>query len=641
MLNLADLVSKVEDEELLGDDSVNKFEADTNLTSFGELADPKDDVKLQNIEKAASSTGGKNAATEAREPTINSNNMPDEIKSPEHTSSSSNDSNNSSSSHKLKVIKPEKSQLQSQTHQYAGFQADYHDFQNYTQYSSPGDGTTSIGPTPYGSKNNNKDDDPWWQCIFPWISTENGKTGGESRSGTKDFIPDEEGGPSTKIDKRNDDEMSLTSAGSDNALGERLSQRDRQAVLARLRLAQPDTINDDGAGDDDAVAETTSSKKKGILKRSSRARDNRSLLTLSNTSKTGKSNSDQQIQRRSLFPAYEPKIVEKKNLSTSFSSMARVVTIKSSKEMKDAEKSNVWWQKADYDEFRKTGRMVSKVMLQGGSEIWLATNQSWQLPNQGKAATLRRAMANVDNMDTSDKWWHKFGHSRRGLEHIASIEEGRQRQSNVKTSIRAILTEQRRQKTFHREDPEKLRMCSIQNTSWAKDLALASGASDADAVTKNFDDENRKSREFYLLKFSHAGNLASAKSFKTGTKQVVPAFMKPMVSMQLRPNLLDANTTSRLKFKKKEHGRPPNNQRRVNSDMPATQVSEVKDSGSKNTARVPIHDPAIRKTGRDSLARKAAGFANGEEAVNMSAVLTGMGPIAKGSNAARSRPVLA
>lgn len=37
----------------------------------------------------------------------------------------------------------------------------------------------------------------------------------------------------------------------------------------------------------------------------------------------------------------------------------------------------------------------------------------------------------------------------------------------------------------------------------------------------------------------------------------------------------------------------------------------------------------------------AAGFANGEEAVNMSAVLTGMGPIAKGSNAARSRPVLA
>ena len=37
----------------------------------------------------------------------------------------------------------------------------------------------------------------------------------------------------------------------------------------------------------------------------------------------------------------------------------------------------------------------------------------------------------------------------------------------------------------------------------------------------------------------------------------------------------------------------------------------------------------------------AAGFANGEEAVNMSAVLTGMGAIPKSSDTTRSRPVLA
>ena len=37
----------------------------------------------------------------------------------------------------------------------------------------------------------------------------------------------------------------------------------------------------------------------------------------------------------------------------------------------------------------------------------------------------------------------------------------------------------------------------------------------------------------------------------------------------------------------------------------------------------------------------AAGFANGEEAVSMSAVLTGMGAIPKSSDATRSRPVLA
>ena len=37
----------------------------------------------------------------------------------------------------------------------------------------------------------------------------------------------------------------------------------------------------------------------------------------------------------------------------------------------------------------------------------------------------------------------------------------------------------------------------------------------------------------------------------------------------------------------------------------------------------------------------AAGFANGEEAVNMSAILAGIGPVPKTPDAARARPVLA
>ena len=37
----------------------------------------------------------------------------------------------------------------------------------------------------------------------------------------------------------------------------------------------------------------------------------------------------------------------------------------------------------------------------------------------------------------------------------------------------------------------------------------------------------------------------------------------------------------------------------------------------------------------------AAGFANGEQAVNMSAVLTGLGAIPKNPDTNRSRPVLA
>jgi len=521
----------------------------------------------------------------------------------------------------------------SQVKQYAGISADYRDFENnafHSSYSFDGESTISKSTTLTGEKNN---DTPWWQCIFPWCppgdnsGDEDMITDGLPTRGEEQKINGE--GQSVKIDA-GDDEVSMISAGSDNVLGEKLSQKDHQAVLARLRLAQPDATPaqpDAAPAQHDAknppLVKSNDKKeaREGILKRS----NTRNHDSLKQSSRSNTSNGIQTNERRSLFPCYEEKPVVKKNINLKFSPMARVVTIKSLKDMDNEEKSSIWWQKPNYDEFRKTGRMISKVMLQGGSEIWLATNQSWQLPNQGKAATLRRAMANVDNEDTRDKWWHKFGHSRRGLEHIASIDEGRQRQANVKTSIRAILTEERRQKAFHREDPDKLRMVSIQNTSWAKDLALASGASDADAVTKNFDDESRRSREFYLHKFSRAKQITDHSISTSVTKQVVPAFMK-------RPNQLDANTTSRIEFRQKE-GKVANHQR-VSLDLSLERVT------TRPSTRQSLQDATSDGHVKDSLARKAAGFANGEKAVNMSAVLTGMGPIPKSSDAC-ARPVLA
>jgi len=589
MLNLAELASKTDD-EIVSKESSSSGKGEVN--SHRNFASPECDFDEQQVKDKNESCNDALIGETVESP-IHSTISSDEIVG------TGNEARYSIHSNSVEDVTNNRSEVRPNVQQYAGFQADYHDFENYTLYSFPGDDAISKN----GGIFERKDTDPWWQCFFPWISSDNDQAGIEDSSVTEDLTQNEDEGASTKTTDNNDDEISMISAESDNALGEKLTQRDRQAVLARLRLAQPDITQDHGAGDR-SIADETSLKKKSILKCTSRARDHRNLSTRSNLSNGSNSSPLQQSQRRSLFPAYEPKSEKKKNLSTSFSPMARVVTIKSSKDMNPQEKSEIWWQKADYDEFRKTGRMISKVMLQGGSEIWLATNQSWQLPNQGKAATLRHAMANVDNEDASDKWWHKFGHSRRGLEHIASIDEGRQRQANVKTSIRAILTEQRRQKTFHREDPEKLRMCSIQNTSWAKDLALASGASDADAVTKNFDDENRKSREFYLLKFSRAGKLNSALGTQTGTKQVVPAFMKPMLSMQLRPNRLDANTTSRLKFKKKEEDKASHSHKRVNSDLPTTKLPERGAVISKTAVHVAIHDAAVNTSGRESLASK-------------------------------------
>ena len=36
-----------------------------------------------------------------------------------------------------------------------------------------------------------------------------------------------------------------------------------------------------------------------------------------------------------------------------------------------------WWQKCDYDEFKKAGRIISKAMECGGSEVWLTSSNAW------------------------------------------------------------------------------------------------------------------------------------------------------------------------------------------------------------------------------------------------------------------------
>mmetsp|Transcript_20469 Transcript_20469/g.56812 ORF Transcript_20469/g.56812 Transcript_20469/m.56812 type:complete len:624 (+) Transcript_20469:205-2076(+) len=614
MLNLAELASKTEEDSTVEQDgSTHEPVEDYDGLLFRKVVDPdgEDDdggLLIDGSDDVIDIEADISNPTTAFGNTLNSSNDPD------MSSAASN-----------------KTDVDPKSYQYAGFQADYHDFENYTSYDYyQGDYISSGSGLQFGS--DKKGQSTCWKCIFPWNYTEDEEDDEIDEYSVTDGLPVTEdqamGTVSNNNDDGDNDEVSMISAGSGNALGGKPFEKDRQTVLAGLGSTQ----SDDG-GSESGV--------KGILKHASKGRDYKNHSTRSHNS----SQSQQGKQRRSLFPAYEPQAEKRKDLQTSFSPMARVVTIKSSKEMDDTEKGHIWWQKPDYDEFRRTGRMISKVMLQGGSEIWLATNQSWQLPNQGKAATLRRAMENADKESTSDKWWHKFGHSRRGLEHIASIDEGRQRQANVKTSIRAVLTEQRRQKAFHREDPEKLRMCSIQNTSWAKDLALASGASDADAVSKNFDDVSRKSREFYLLKLSRAGELNSTTGPQRGTKQVVPAFMKPMMSMTLKSNRLDANTTSRIQFRKKEgasrNANASSQKQRVTSDVAPAIATRNDGKTPGSVSSEPIHDPKTHGLGEMSLASKAAGFANGEEAVNMSAVLTGMGAIPKNTDAARARPVLA
>lgn len=486
-------------------------------------------------------------------------------------------------------------------------------------------------------------------CLFPWlvqppkkqlhlqhsISTDN-----SHHSKVSDLVSND-----------NDTESKDGESTNSNVLGERLSDKERQAVLARLRLAQPESIaaashlnetrNETKEQVDDTSARNGKQRNKGLLNgvplhdspsqgvdppklkgilktRSSTKVDEQTqqinvrevrLSTIGEPQSTtdGKAtNGTTGGRRRSLFPSYEEKKPRTSN-SVNFSPMARVVTVKSRNDMTLEEKSDVWWQKSDYEDFRKTGRIITRAMLEGGGEVWLAGGSS-----PVNASKKKNNEDGSDTAETGDKWWHRFGHSRRGLEHVVSIEEGRQRQMNVKTAIRAVLDEQARQKMYKREDAEKLRHVALHHTMWARDLALASGASDADAVDQSFS-EGRKSREFFLLKMSR--NKAPTGSVKLDPKNV-PQFMQPAmhtrpssarISTNIATHHLDAHTASQIQFRRQK----------LQSD-PAQPITDRETESQEQ-----LHDPD--ETNKSSLAQKAAGFSADHEKVNMAAVLSGMG----------------
>ena len=478
---------------------------------------------------------------------------------------------------------------------YAGFATDYAD---YEQYGGEYD-NYSRSSLVLGQKNNS--DGPWC-CLFPWVTKTKEVTEGDSEDKVAPALA-----LSHTESSKSDDEVSTSGSG---IYGEKLTENERAAVLARLHLATPEMqeletpptqkglLNYDAGVEeskDDAVVEVEEVKTlKSILKQGT------GIISASSASSLDKAKATQADgggRRRSLFPQqYEQKPKDDKHIQ--FSSMARVVTIKSKNEMGDLEKSLVWWQRQDYDDFKKTGRMIAKAMCEGGSEIWLKSNNAWQnkANRSGLTTSSTRAIHLTDRSaikpsedaratgSTGDKWWHHFGHSRRGLEHIASADEGRQRQANVRIAIRVVIDEQRRQKVYRKEDPDKLRMLSLQYTSWARDLALAAAASDADAVKIDFK-ETRKSREFYILKQSRV---------QGGSTKKVPSFMMPIV---VSPQVLDHHTSTQIQRRRKQ-----------------TRVAPVVTSEEEA-----IHDANTLK----KLAKKAAGFGTG--GADVSAILSGLG----------------
>ena len=296
--------------------------------------------------------------------------------------------------------------------------------------------------------------------------------------------------------------------------------------------------------------------------------------------------------------------------------------------------------------------------MEGGSEIWLQTSNVWgkkqlqsfssQPSNSAECSRALKKYGVVVNHDTGDettnendfgyKWWCKFGHSRRGLEYILSIEEGRQRQRSVTNAVRSILDEQRRQKLTRTKDPKKLSLVSMQYTTWARDLALAAGRADAEAVRSNFD-AKAKSRFHYLhtgLK-GNIGTLGVLNKSNFSSRQCASFIFS--ANPTAMAEILDANTTSSIMLRQHtKMSQPMKSSPSIDNvhAKPSSATKHMAEIDNKTTGLTQNGNPgmsnklfqeAIHGTNNshENIAKIAAGF--GADGENMSSVMTGMGTV--------------
>ena len=335
-----------------------------------------------------------------------------------------------------------------------------------------------------------------------------------------------------------------------------------------------------------------------------------------------------------------------------FAPTARVATIPSRHSMNAIESAMIWWTRADYDSFKKTGRMIARAMLEGGSEIWLQSQITRsERMNHSKSAN------HADSNEYGQKWWCQFGHSRRGLEHIANFDEGRLRQKSVQNSIAAVIKEQRKQKVANMHDPVKLARLSQQYTRWSKELSIVAGLADAEAVRTNFKEANAGSATDSVstrAKMTRASMYTSYITRQFSLAGRDGGLANGDMEQFAHPSVLDENTASSLLVRLNDEyqlqklaelrsniavGTSPlnilaNTSLRGSSTQGTSQQSlveppmliEVSKTTPTGTAPikvpnesdetyVPVHDPKDQLSSL-SISRKAAGFGHGEDEVD-------------------------
>jgi len=321
--------------------------------------------------------------------------------------------------------------------------------------------------------------------------------------------------------------------------GKQLTGSEYLAVVARLKLQEthprsnarhkPQSI----PGNNVVIEQRT--KKKTILKNPTQTQHSSFNKKDSNSTK-----------RRVLFPIASLQISRRSlnNKKVRFEDFVKVCIIPPLHAMSHELRSSIWWGKSDYEEFKKTARLIARTIMTFGSELWLNSSSSSSKDHELE-------------VDFGAKWWCKFGHSRRGLEHLSNIREGRNRQQCVKRAFKAVMDEQRRQKVNMARNRERLAFLSREYTGWAQDLSYAAGLADQLAVKENFN-LNVKNRDAFVLSNFISDPSEEKKEHFDGFVsvgdviglQIPTLFSPPKESISNDPQYLDAHTRSNLVLRK-------------------------------------------------------------------------------------------
>lgn len=340
--------------------------------------------------------------------------------------------------------------------------------------------------------------------------------------------------------------------------------------------------------------------------------------------------------RRSIIPQviqyHETYGENKKKHRVRFDTMARSIVVPSRFAMGPDQSAAIWWSRSDYDSFKKTGRVIAQAMLNGGSEIWMTMGHGTNTNNNNAGLQDSNSTIAID----ASKWWCKFGHSRRGLEHIADINEGRLRQKSVQNSVEAVMKEQKKQRMSNTNDPLKLARVSQQYTRWARELAIVAGLSDAEAVRTKFQEVTTSTTQISTrAKMTHPGMYSTYMN-----REFTLAGDVGFSNNVSHPSVLDANTASSLLVRLNEEyqlhkiadiqppkvqptGIVPNTANLTPISESSSFISNRSSSSTSSTdlshgntsieACEPVHDP---KTGKENISRLAAGFGHGQNEVD-------------------------